>query len=272
MKFDDIRNYMKEVYARSLAMNTIAQIDGLYYSVNQYDKIILEGIDESYSDESLIINDIFDDFKRGCFSDLPRCVKHIIYDKTNEFCVDYLSNIQHPIKLEVTSSNDIYSIKICSDIIIKTLVLHNTDIIRDNSFRGSDVESVSLGRVHTIEKRAFGDCRSLKNINLSHVCYIDKLAFYNSKMEVVDLRNLECVLEDSFGGCENLKEITLSSKCQYVENGAFNLCSKLKKVNFIGSQEEWRSLSKNIHFWRNYKGEYGTWWNNNRIYVNYING
>lgn len=94
--------------------------------------------------------------------------------------------------------------------------------------------------------------------------YIGKSAFRNTAIVKADLRSLKYIFSDTFL-YSDLEEITLSSKCRNIEDGAFGECNQLKKINFIGTQEEWKSLSKNISLWVNKE-----WYDKMGIIVDFI--
>lgn len=270
-KLEEVKNYLKIIYDRSLAMNMSAELDGIKFDFVEDDKVRFLGLTSNFIGDTLVINDVFDILEHKYFEVLPKSVSKVVWDKESGN-LSVLSDIQHKYELIVTKTHDLisYAIHFGYHNVIG-LTLNCCDIIRNNTFKDcAYLESVNFGNVHTIERQAFANCRNLKKVDLSKVCYIEAGGFLGTAIEYADLREMECINAFSFEKCQNLKEITLSSKCLYVEDGAFEFSNNLKKVNFIGTQLEWLKLSKNIHFWRKNTGEYGNTYNKNKIYVKYI--
>lgn len=270
-KLDEVKNYLKIIYERSLAMDISAELDGIKFDFVGDDKVRFLGLTSNFEGNTLVINDVFDVLEYEYFEDFPKSISNIVwYRESGDLSV--LDDIHYNYKLIVTKTHDLicYATNLGYHS-VTDLTLNCCDIIRNNTFKDCmHLESVNLGYVHTIERQAFANCKNLRKVDLSKVCYIEDGGFLNTGIEYADLREMECINAFSFADCKNLKEITLSSKCAYVEDGAFEFSNNLKKVNFIGTQLEWLKLSNNIHFWRRKTGEYGNTYSRNKIYVKYI--
>lgn len=270
-KLDEVKNYLKIIYERSLAMDMSAELDGIKFDFVGDDKVRFLGLTSNFEGNTLVINDVFDVLEVEYFNDLPKSISNIVWDNRsgNLSILDY---IYYNYKLSVTKVHDLTSYAtFYGRHSITDLTLNCCDIIRNNTYKDCRaLESVDLGYVHTIERQAFANCKNLQKVDLSKVCYIEDGGFLGTGIEFADLREMECINAFSFADCKNLKEITLSSKCEHVEDGAFEFSDKLKKVNFIGTQLEWLNLSKNLHYWRKKTGEYGRMYNQNKIYIKYI--
>lgn len=87
-----------------------------------------------------------------------------------------------------------------------------------------NLESVTIGKnVTSIGLSAFMMCTSLTNITLpDSVTNIGNSAFY---------------------GCTSLTSVTIGNSVTNIGNSAFRNCTSLKTVIFIGTEEEWNSIS-----------------------------
>lgn len=78
----------------------------------------------------------------------------------------------------------------------------------------------------TIPVNTFGDCESLKNVNVQHVRRVETGAFANcvslNNMDVSSARNIG---KSAFEGCSSLSEIKLSKKIEHIGESCFAFCN-----------------------------------------------
>lgn len=61
--------------------------------------------------------------------------------------------------------------------------------------------------------------------------------------------------ENFFFHCENLEKVVLPNSLRVIKSLAFNSCMKLKEIVFLGTEQEWKEVNKNID-WDYNTGEY----------------
>lgn len=115
--------------------------------------------------------------------------------------------------------------------------------------------SVGLGEgVTSIGEDAFLQCIALESINFpSSITSIDAGAFTQCKsLTSITLPNtIKIIRSSTFDGCENLKTVTMYNSVKEIGETAFAMCNALDTIVFIGTKEDWNSISK------------GTWWHLN---------
>ena len=114
------------------------------------------------------------------------------------------------------------------------------------------------GSVTRIEKRAFNDCRDLKELTIpstvtsigqsaldgcesliqteNGICYVDNWAvgYSDSIRELVLRENTVGISDFAFWSCSALKDLTLPTHLRYVGEEAFWSCGQLTSVKFLG--------------------------------------
>ncbi len=103
---------------------------------------------------------------------------------------------------------------------------------------------------YRINEGAFYKCSKLKNINFPDNLYeIGYQAFAYSGFTSIDLTNI-CHQKNMymagqvFAYCENLEEVTITLEQRYLPALTFNECSKLTKINYLGTIEQWNKITK----------------------------
>lgn len=96
------------------------------------------------------------------------------------------------------------------------------------------LKHVILSYVEKINTNAFAHCRSLCDIDLSHVKQFGTHAFFRSGLTNVDLVSMEVIKSGAFKGCKQINLITLSSK--YYED-RFDLFEKYFDVEEVAADD-----------------------------------
>lgn len=86
-----------------------------------------------------------------------------------------------------------------------------------------------------IHDREFEDCKCLIDIEINDL-YIR-------------------IGEKAFCNCSNLKSVRIGKNMEIIALGAFEGCGKLNKIQFNGTIEQWKAITKNI-FWNRDTGNY----------------
>ena len=97
-----------------------------------------------------------------------------------------------------------------------------------------------------IKAEMFYGCNSLKSVTIpDSVTLIGKDAFrYCTSLESVIIGNSVTAIGDcAFYNCTSLKEITIPNSVTTIGKDAFRYCSSLESVNYLGTIEEWCSIS-----------------------------
>ncbi len=120
---------------------------------------------------------------------------------------------------------------------------------------GGNVESVTLKNIGAVGSLFEGQLR-LKNLTITNVDTIEKLAFWNTtSLETVTLTNVKNIGEQAFYGYSsdgkymNLKTLTIDG-CENIEKQAFVYCKgltdvTLKNVDMIGAQAFQQAFNQN---------------------------
>ncbi|MBO5939157.1 MAG: leucine-rich repeat domain-containing protein [Clostridia bacterium] len=94
-----------------------------------------------------------------------------------------------------------------------------------------ELTEVELKKIKTISSREFYDCDTLTAVKITdEITTIGEKAFYD---------------------CDNLQRITLPATIRYIEEDAFNNCGKLLDIYFLGTTEEWESITKEKNWDKN---------------------
>ena len=98
-----------------------------------------------------------------------------------------------------------------------------------------------------IDPYAFSGCTSLEEIFLSDTMKgiaVDRGAFMNcSSLKNIDMSNMTRIEENTFSGCSSLVSITLSNELREIGHFAFEGCDSLKTVYFYGTEDDWGWVS-----------------------------
>ena len=115
------------------------------------------------------------------------------------------------------------------------------DTYRDANYSNNVQKLVIPDSVESIGNDAFRFCRSLKSVTLG--------------------KGVTSIGGGAFFDCYFLETITIHNKVQGIGNSAFGECDNLKKINYMGSLNEWLSIEglKNIM----YNGSHGK-----KLYIN----
>ena len=134
------------------------------------------------------------------------------------------------------------------DIVIPS-VYNNLPVtsIGEDAFNGCKrLTSVEIpDGVTNVGTRAFYDCDKLNSVNLPNsVIEIGNDAFYNcrSLTSISISNNVNKISFGSFVYCVSLQFVILSTKITKIES-AFYDCNKLKSVYYLGTTEQWKSIS-----------------------------
>ena len=100
-------------------------------------------------------------------------------------------------------------------------------LISLNCFKDcSNLTSINLGHVSTIQDSAFENCALLENVDLSNVHYIEDYAFTNcSSIEEVNLENILTINSRAFDNCTSLASVTFGDNLQEISAYAFENCA-----------------------------------------------
>lgn len=90
----------------------------------------------------------------------------------------------------------------------------------------SNLTSINLGHVSTIQDSAFENCALLENVDLGNVHYIEDYAFTNcSSIEEVNLENILTINSRAFYNCTSLASVTFGDNLQEILGYAFENCA-----------------------------------------------
>ena len=118
-------------------------------------------------------------------------------------------------------------------------------------------EVILLDSVRVISANAFLDCKNLKSIVLpDSITYIGEWAFSgcDSLTSIIIPDSMETIGELAFGGMGGLISVTIPDSIKRIEREAFFLCENLTNIVFMGTMEQWKTISK----WHHYNGV-GEW-------------
>jgi hypothetical protein len=114
--------------------------------------------------------------------------------------------------------------------------------------------------IELIENGVFSGCKQLVSINIpDNLKELESTLFYgcnslttiiissNSKLTTISNSQYSSSSGDTgsvFYGCTSLTEITLPVTLQYIGTYAFNGCSALININYLGTIEQWNAIEK----------------------------
>lgn len=143
--------------------------------------------------------------------------------------------------LDISITNKItyfgeYSLYKCTS--IKSFDLSNATNISYNAFGYTNITSVNLSKVETLDKYAFYQCEKLEKVTLpSTIDEIQTRTFYNCiSLTTINLSNVKTIETSAFYGCKNLKNVDLS-KVTYLGDTSFSGCSSLNSSLTLNNVE-----------------------------------
>ncbi|MEE0922558.1 MAG: leucine-rich repeat protein [Paludibacteraceae bacterium] len=152
----------------------------------------------------------------------------------------------------VTIPNSIVSIgigsfELCSSITSLTIPNSVTSIGSQAFFGCSSLASLILPEgLSTIEWLTFGYCNSLHSIVIPNsVYYIATNAFtWSGIKSIVIPNNVSFIGDQAFSRCSSLVSITIPNSVTKIGSMAFSHSPLLKKINYHGDEEQWRTIVK----------------------------
>ena len=132
--------------------------------------------------------------------------------------------------------------------------------IRDKAFQAcAYLTSVSVPKgVTSIGSYTFNECTSLSSVTLPEgLTSIGKRTFYycTSLTSVVIPNGVESIGNDAFRNCTLLASVTIPKSVKSIGGYAFANCISLATVNYIGTSDEWESVTKG-GYWNYNAGKY----------------
>ena len=109
----------------------------------------------------------------------------------------------------------------------------SVQIIDNNTFRGSNIESIGLSdNLKYIGREAFRYCGNLKSIEIPEgVKSIEEEAFSLCvSLREINLGNVVYIAVDSFNGCSSLQTVNIPSGITEIWSGTFENCESLESV------------------------------------------
>lgn len=105
--------------------------------------------------------------------------------------------------------------------------------------------------VTSIGEYAFASCKSLTSINIPNgVESIEKAAFNScTNLTSINIPNsVKSIGVYAFSGCTNLTSITIPNSMTNIYMGAFSGCSGLTDVYYLGTKDEWASITISSYY------------------------
>ena len=126
--------------------------------------------------------------------------------------------------------------------------LQSITSIGDNAFNYcTNLANIEIPEtVISIGRFAFSSCKKLTNIEIPEsVISIGNSAFVNCQnlTKIKIPRSVTSIDWDTFSWCINLTNIEIPENITSIGSNAFLVCSKLSTVNFLGTIEQWNSIS-----------------------------
>ena len=138
--------------------------------------------------------------------------------------------------------------------------------INGDAFTYTDLESITIpSSVGEIGRGAFTDCKNLKTVELPTGVELYGDAFSLSGLESIELKDVKLQGYFIFDSCKQLKSVTIKGdtpkipaqtfeKCSNLTHvelpetlkligyNVFYGCSKLRKINFAGTMDQWKDI------------------------------
>lgn len=98
----------------------------------------------------------------------------------------------------------------------------------------------NIEKVKEIEDKAFYECHSLKEIDISNVTKLGEAVFYECENldSIITNSKITEIKDRTFMNCSKLKTVILSPKLTKIGTGAFKNCERLNTINIPGTIEE----------------------------------
>lgn len=128
---------------------------------------------------------------------------------------------------------------------LTSLNFANGVVIGKGAFSGCyALTSVDLSNVGEIGTSVFSKCTSLTDVNLGNFTALPDSTFNGcTALKYVNLSNIKTIGASVFGSCSALEEIVFGAELTSIGGSAFYRCSKLKYVYFLGTEEQWKSVT-----------------------------
>ena len=123
--------------------------------------------------------------------------------------------------------------------------------IRNGACSYSNIKNLKINNnVKSIADNGFYGCSKLETIDIDIV-----LAGTNSFMNCTNLKNAKLSIEttgfDMFWNCTNIQSVTFDSKLKRINGYLFENCPKLTEIQFLGTIEQWESVTKDGNWKKN---------------------
>ena len=123
-------------------------------------------------------------------------------------------------------------------------------IPREAFKHNTELEAIFIPKsINTIHYHAFYGCGALKDVIFENNSTLTKIGFqafiYCSMLKSIKLpESLETIELGAFSHCISLESIVLPRSLRKIEPGIFDKCSNLKKIEYMGTTEEFNKLFK----------------------------
>lgn len=212
---DELREYLIQLYERSLALNLESVYDIYEYSYdNVNDELHLVSIKPKCVDDTTIhVLDIFDVIDSNATDNYE--IKVLYLGSRVKRIMDSAFTQQHLHEVYVEDSNN--KLEIC-----------------DRAFNGCwTLRTFECNHIYKISNYAFQNCYNLQSINLDTVEYIGYGCFSgNTNLKNISLTSIKVLKEGCFKGCTNLAYIYIGEDLEILKCNIFTCCISLVRVIF----------------------------------------